>query len=194
MRRRVRGFTVPRIGAAGRYPYRGRVGELRAFLLPVRALRVLLGAGPAQREQVLDLVRPVLAPRRRPQPLGPVFIRVPGTPVLRDDDPTPDDLDRLLLGGAVAPARVRATWHLVEAAAAGLAVSTTHVTGDRPVGLAPLGLAVPGPDELVVGSWTLTQAAAQPSLGSWLDGAVAQVPPNSGKPEVVVFWEPGTAG
>jgi hypothetical protein len=170
------------------------VGELRACLLPVRALRALLGAGPANRAHVRELAAHALTPARRPEPLGPIFTRVPGAPLVRDDEPTPGDLDRLLGGDVVPPDRTRATWRLVEAVASGMAASTTRTMTGRPVGLAPLGLALPQPDDLVVGSWTLTQAAALPSLSSWLDDAVAQVPAGSDAPQVIVFWEAGSAG
>ena len=142
---------------------------------------------------MLALVAPGLAPPRRPDPLGPIFTRVPGAPLVRDDDPTPDDLDRLL-GGAVVPRdRARATWRLVEAAASATATSTTRTRTGRPAGLAPLGLAVAAPDDLVAGSWTLAQAAALPALATWLDAAGAQVPAGSDAPEVVVFWQAGPA-
>lgn len=164
------------------------MGELRACLLPAWALRALLGAGPVNREHVLELVARELAPSSRPEPLGPIFTRVPGAPLVRADDPTPDDLDRLLGPGAVPPGRTRATWRLVEAAAVGMAAATTRTTTDRPVGLVPLGLPLAEPDGLVAGSWTLAQAAAEPALARWLDSAVAQVPEGSGAPDVVVFW------
>ncbi|MGI3786273.1 MAG: hypothetical protein ACRYG2_36475 [Janthinobacterium lividum] len=170
------------------------MGDLRACLLPVRVLRALLEAGQAGRERVVELVAQELAPSLRPEPFGPIFTRVPGAPLVHDDDPTPDDLDRLLGQDVVPPRRARATWRLVEAVATGMAASTTRAATDRPVGLAPLGLALPEPDGLVVGSWTLTQASSLPSLSGWLEGAVSRVPAGSSAPEVVVFWEPGTAG
>jgi hypothetical protein len=174
--------------------YGERVGELRACLLPVWALRALLGAGEANREHVLALVTQELAPPPRPESLGPIFTRVPGASLVRDDDPTPDDLDRLLGQDVVPPARVRATWRLVEAVATGMAASVARATTGRPAGLAPLGLAVPEPDDPVVGFWTLPQASSVPALSTWLAGAAAEVPEGSSAPEVVVFWHAGTAG
>lgn len=170
------------------------MGELRACLLPVWALRALLGAGEANREYVSELVAHEVAPSPRPEPLGPIFTRVPGAPVVHDDEPTPDDLDRLLARDVVPSSRARATWRLVEAVASGMAASTTRTVTARPAGLAPLGLAVPEPDDLVVGFWTLAQASALPALSRWLEGAVAQVPAGSDAPQVVVFWEAGSAG
>ncbi len=170
------------------------MGELRAYLLPVRALRALLGAGPGRRGDVEGLVALGLASSPHPEPLGPIFSRVPGAPLVRDDDPTPDDLDRLLEHEVVAPGRARATWRLVEAVAAGTAAASTRATTGRPEGLAPLGLAVPEPDGLVAGSWTLAQASAQPPLSGWLAGAVTPGPPDPTAPEVVVFWDARWAG
>ena len=72
-----------------------------------------------------------------------------------------------------------------------MAASTTRAASGRPVGLAPLGLAVPALDGLVVGVWTLAQASALPSLSAWLGGAVAQVPAGAGAPDVIVFWTAG---
>jgi hypothetical protein len=135
-----------------------------------------------------------LAPPPRPEALGPIFTRVPGTPLVREDDPTPDDLDRLLGQGSVPPRRVRATWRLIEAVATGMAASVARAATDRPTGLAPLGLAVPEPDDLVVGSWTVAQASSVPSVSGWLHGAVADLPPGSSTPEVVVFWDARTPG
>jgi hypothetical protein len=170
------------------------VGHLRACLLPVRALRALLGAGEANRERITELVAQELAPSPRPRSLGPIFTRVPGAPLLRDDDPTPGDLDRLLGQDAVPPHRARATWRLVEAVATGMATSTASATTGRPVGLAPLGLVVPEPGDLVVGFWTLDQASTVSSLSTWLDGAVADLPAGATAPEVVVFWDARTVG
>jgi hypothetical protein len=168
------------------------VGELRACLLPVRALRALLAGGPANRARVLELVVQELPPPRRPAPLGPIYARVPGATPVPDDQPTPDDVDRLLGQDVVPPTRARATWRLVEAVAVATAAATLRTTTGRPVGLAPLGLAVPEPDDLVVGSWTLAQAAALPAVSAWSRAAVARLPGGSSPPEVVVFWTAGT--
>lgn len=167
------------------------MGELRACLLPAWALRALLGAGAANRDHVLELAARELTPPR-PQPLGPIYTRVPGAPLVREGDPAPDDVDRLLGQDAAVPLRrARATWRLVEAVAAGMASATLRTTAGRPTGLAPLGLAIPEPDDLVVGSWTLAQASGMPSLSTWLEDAVTQVPAGSSAPDVVVFWEAG---
>ena len=69
-----------------------------------------------------------------------------------------------------------------------MAASRALTQDDRPVGLTPLGLAVPVPENLVVGSWTPARAATLPSLAAWLEHALEQVPAGSDTPDVVVFW------
>ena len=163
------------------------MGELRAYVLPPGALRGLLT--PGRRELLEELVRAELPPSPPPRPLGPIWSRVPGTSVVRPDDPTPADLDLLLDGAEVPPGRARAAWRLVEAVAAGTATATVRTRTDRPTGLAPLGLPVPAADGLEVGSWTLAEAAAHPGLQVGLAGAADRLPPGPGAGEVVVFWE-----
>lgn len=170
------------------------MGELRAYLLPVRVLRRLLTGRPTEREHVLALVVDSLGPSRRPEPFGPIYTRVPGVAPVPADTPTRDDLERLLGAQTVPPERARATWRLVEAVAAGVARSTTRTANDRPTGLAPLGLAVPAPDGLVVGSWTVSGAAVLPSLSDWLEVALDPRPDGPDDPDVVVFWEAGPTG
>ena len=162
---------------------------LRAYLLPAWALRAVLGR-PANRDLVVEMVTEQLAASLppQPQPLGPIFTRVPGAPPVRDDAPSRDDVDRLLAQQPVPADRARATWVAVEAVAAAMAASRALSGDDRPVGLTPLGLAVPVPEGLVVGSWTPARAAALPSLVPWLEHAREQAPPGSDAPDVVVFW------
>ncbi|WP_139210007.1 hypothetical protein [Microlunatus flavus] len=165
------------------------MGQLRAYLLPSWALSALLGR-PDNRELVLEAVRPVLPAPRPPEPLGPIFTRVPGTPVLGEGDPTVADVDRLLAATPVPADRARATWLLVEAVASSMAASQARAMTDRPTGLAPLGMAVPDVADVVVGAWTLAQARSQPSTTYWLDAVIDQVPEGSSTPDVVVFWSP----
>ena len=118
---------------------------------------------------------------------------MPGTALLRPDDPTPADLDVLLAGRGVPTARAAATWRLLEAAAAGLAWATTHVTdAELPVGLlAPVDLPVPAVAGLTVAWCPLATAAAVPGLRAWLAGSDAwtAAADRAGRPvpDVVVF-------
>ena len=162
-------------------PYRGRMGELRAYAVDLGRLRALLAGGPAERDRVAALVRPVLAPPPAPVPWGPLFRRVPGTPVLREDDPDAADLDRLLGGEPVPAGRVPAAWRLLEAVVAGLATSSTRTAAPRPDDLRPLGAGAPLPSSPghVAGVWSRTPTPG--ALGDWAAGL-------SPDADVVVFW------
>lgn len=174
-----------------------RVGELRAYALAVAELRGVAGATGERAENVRTLARAAFAP----QPvalgvrdlIGPIYRRVPGRPVLRTDDPTPDDLHVLLAGTSVPPERAAATWRLLEAVVAGLAWSSTPLTDpDLPPGLlAPTGLPVPPVDGLTAGWCPLEQAAAVRGLRGWLSGSDAwsRQAEQAGrtKPDVVVL-------
>jgi len=154
------------------------MGELRAYVVPVAALRDLLTGG-GQRDRVGEIVRRALPTGPAPAPLGPVFSRVPGARVVPHDAPTPADLDRLLTGGMVPADRLPATWRLVEAVAADLATASTRVASERPSGLRPLGLALPEPADAAAGTWSADQARVAPGLRDLLKGCA---------PDLVVFW------
>jgi hypothetical protein len=162
------------------------MGELRAYAVPAWAVRALLGR-PENRELVLDMVRAALGEPARPEPLGPIFARVPGGLVVQDDDPGAEDVDRLLSGARVPGGRASATWRLVEAVASEMAASAVRATRARPSGLTPLGLAVPLPDDLVVGSWTPVEAAEQPLAAYWLE-PLTNAAPDDLAYDVLVFW------
>lgn len=153
------------------------MGELRAYALAVAELRGLMGATGGRAEEVRALAREAYAPPAGPRAvhdlIGPLYRRVPGTPVLRVDDPGPEDLDVLLAGTPVAPVRAAATWRLVEALVAGLAWSATRLADVGPPAgmLAATGLAVPPLAGLVVGWCPVPQAVAVPGLRPWLAGA-----------------------
>ena len=146
------------------------VGELRAYVVPVAALRDLL-TGEDQQDRARELARRVLPSGPAPEPLGPVFSRVPGTRVVPHDAPTPADLDRLLGGGPVPAGRLPATWRLVEAVAAGLATASTRVPTVRPTGLGPLGLPLAVTDGVAAGTWGPARAAEVPGLAALAERA-----------------------
>ena len=159
------------------------VGELRAYALDLAELRAVLDGGPEQRDRAAALVRPVLAPPAAPSPLGPIFTRVPGAPLVRDDDPGPADLDRLL-GGEPAPAdRVRATWRLAEALVAARSRGAASTPSERPAGLRPPPLTLPAVRDCAAGTWDVDQADARPALRAVADA----VRPDPGV-ALVVFW------
>ncbi|GAA3572623.1 hypothetical protein GCM10022197_31730 [Microlunatus spumicola] len=146
----------------------------RAYALAVPELRGLVGATGTLAARVRALAERAYAP---PAPqvrdrLGPIHRRVPGTPVVRPDDPDAADLELLLAGGPVPPDRAAATWRLVETAVAGLAWSSTALAdADLPPGLlAPAGLALPPAPRLDAGWCPLDRAVTAPALAGWLQG------------------------
>ena len=53
--------------------------------------------------------------------LGPIFKRVPATPVISPTQPEPHDVEVLLAGAYVPPDRTGATWRLLETLVQGIA-------------------------------------------------------------------------
>lgn len=153
--------------------------ELRAYALGVAELRGVVGATGARVERFRAVAQRVFAPPdRRPgvrDALGPLYRRVPGARVVRDDDPTPDDLTALLAGSSIPVDRTAASWRLLEALVADLAWSATVVAGDEVPGglLVPVALPLPAPDGPGVGWCALEAAAAVPALRGWLADADA---------------------
>lgn len=176
------------------------MGELRAYALAVGELRGVVGAKGAQADQVRTLVRQAFAQQTAPlrvrDLIGPLYRRVPGRRVVRTDDPTPEDLDVLLAGTPVPPARAGASWRLVEGVVAGLAWSSTAV-GDSvlPTGLlAATGLPLPPLAGLTEGWCALGPAAEVPGLRRWLAASDAWVAAAARavrpRPDVVVLGLP----
>jgi hypothetical protein len=169
----------------------------RAYALAVAELRGLVGPTGTFAQRVRALAEQAFAPDPRPlrvpDAIGPLYRRVPGTPVVRADDPTPADLDRLLAGEAVPAERAAATWRLLEAVVAGLAWSSTPVdpAGLPPGLLSPLGLPLPAVGGLTVGWCRVGRAVAVPGLAGWLadrDGwARAAAQARRPAPDVVVL-------
>lgn len=96
------------------------MGELRLYAIGIDEVRDMFGA-PAELAQRLRYQgHAALAPAQPADRqgllsrLGPIFRRVPGTPVLDPDDPTPEDLDRILAGAYVPADRNVATWRVLE--------------------------------------------------------------------------------
>jgi hypothetical protein len=143
----------------------------RAYALAIGELRSVVGASGTLAAQVRTLAERAYAP---PPPqvrdlLGPLHRRVPGTPVVRPDEPAAADLDRLLAGGPVPPGRAAATWRLVETVVAGLAWSSTVLDGDLPPGLlVTTDLPLPPAPGLSAGWCPLERAATVPALADWL--------------------------
>lgn len=100
------------------------MGELRLYAIAIDEVRDMFGApvdlAARLRAQGHAALQPAGA-AAHPQEhqgllsrLGPMFRRVPGTPVLDPGDPIPDDLERILTGGYVPAERSVATWRVLE--------------------------------------------------------------------------------
>jgi hypothetical protein len=96
------------------------MGELRLYAIGIDEVRDMFGASTESAERLRSQADQAFA---RPQPtertgllskLGPIFRRVPGTPVLEPGDPLPEDLDRILSGAYVPAERALPTWRILE--------------------------------------------------------------------------------
>lgn len=101
--------------------YRGDMGELRLYAIGIDEVRQMFGAPAGLAERLREQARIALSPPPSEahsggllSRLGPIFHRVPGTPVLDPDDPIPADLDRILAGSYIPAERNAATWRLWE--------------------------------------------------------------------------------
>ena len=59
--------------------------------------------------------------------LGPIFRRVPATPVISPTQPEPQDVEVLLAGAYIPPDRMGATWRLLETLVQGTAWGSTRM-------------------------------------------------------------------
>lgn len=100
------------------------MGELRLYAIAIDEVRDMFGAPADLAARLRDQGHAALQPASAAHApehqgllsrLGPIFRRVPGTPVLDPGDPTPDDLERVLAGGYVPAERNVATWRVLEA-------------------------------------------------------------------------------
>jgi hypothetical protein len=105
----------------GPLDYLGDMGELRLYAIGIDEVRQMFGAPVGLAERLREQAQTALAPPQSDarsggllSRLGPIFHRVPGTPVLDPDDPIPADLDRILAGGYIPAERSAATWRLWE--------------------------------------------------------------------------------
>jgi len=96
------------------------VGTLRCYAVAIDQVRDILGAPAAEAATLRAIAAERFTDHRRRrtgllEKLGPLFRRPADAPVVRDDDPTLEDCDRLLSGQHVPPHRLAASWRLMEA-------------------------------------------------------------------------------
>lgn len=112
------------------------MGELRLYAIGVDELRGMFGASPEAADQLRQFAAAALAPSGADSPLslrsrlGPIFRRVPPTPVISPTQPEPHDLEVLLAGAYVLPERTGATWRLLETLVQGAAWGSTRMPLD----------------------------------------------------------------
>lgn len=110
------------------------MGELRLYAIGIDELRGMVGADAASAAHLRELAHRALAP----EPvgarsggllsrLGPIFRRVPASPVVSPTDPEPHDVEVLLAGAYVPPERAGATWRVLETMVQGMAWGSTKL-------------------------------------------------------------------
>ena len=96
------------------------MGVLRLYAIGIDEVRGMFGAPPEDAERLRLQAQAALTPPKTEQrvsllsKLGPIFKRVPGTPVLDPDEPSLHDVEVLISGGYVPAERVPATWRALE--------------------------------------------------------------------------------
>jgi hypothetical protein len=114
------------------------MGELRLYAIGIEEVRGMFGASPQVAEHLRAVAQQAFAPRSTEgaypvgrggllSKLGPIFKRVPATPVISPTQPEPHDVEVLLAGEYVPPNRTGATWRLLEALVQGIAWGSTRM-------------------------------------------------------------------
>jgi len=139
------------------------MGELRLYAVGIDEVRAMFGASPQVAEHLRAVAQRAFAPPGLEGPhdpagrggllskLGPIFKRVPATPVISPTQPEPHDLEVLLAGAYVPPNRTGATWRLLETLVQSIAWGSTR-----------MGLTAQGLDDL---DFALARGGASASIG-----------------------------
>ena len=116
------------------------MGELRLYAVGIEEVRGMFGASPQVAEHLRAVAQRAFAPPGLEGPhdavgrggllskLGPIFKRVPATPVISPTQPEPHDLEVLLAGAYVPPNRTGATWRLLETLVQSIAWGSTRMS------------------------------------------------------------------
>jgi hypothetical protein len=110
------------------------MGELRFYALGIDEVRSMFGASPSVADHLREVARNAFAPPPEDgrhgllSKLGPIFRRVPATPVISPTQPEPHDVEVLLAGAYVPPDRMGATWRLLETLVQGIAWGSTRMS------------------------------------------------------------------
>ena len=115
------------------------MGELRLYAVGIDEVRAMFGASPQVAEHLRAVAQRAFAPPGLEGPhdpagrggllskLGPIFKRVPATPVISPTQPEPHDLEVLLAGAYVPPNRTGASWRLLETLVQSIAWGSTRM-------------------------------------------------------------------
>ena len=110
------------------------MGELRLYAVGLAEVRDVFGAPAETAPRLREIAqRAFAAPEPDPSrtgllsKLGPLFRRTPAAQVISPTQPEPHDVEVLLAGGYVQPARTGATWRLLETLVCGLAWGSTRL-------------------------------------------------------------------
>jgi hypothetical protein len=115
------------------------MGELRLYAIGIEEVRGMFGAPPQVAEHLRAVAQRAFAPpsiegTHDPvgrggllSKLGPIFKRVPATPVISPTQPEPHDVEVLLAGAYVPHDRTGATWRLLETLVQGIAWGSTRM-------------------------------------------------------------------
>jgi hypothetical protein len=110
------------------------MGELRLYAVGIEEVRGMFGASPQVAEHLREVASRAFAPPAVEarggllSKLGPIFKRVPATPVISPTQPEPHDVEVLLAGAYVPPDRTGATWRLLETLVQGIAWGSTRMS------------------------------------------------------------------
>ena len=110
------------------------MGELRLYAVGIDEVRGMFGASPQVAKHLREVARQAFAPPAVEarsgllSKLGPIFKRVPATPVISPTQPEPHDVEVLLAGAYVPPDRTGATWRLLETLVQGIAWGSTRMS------------------------------------------------------------------
>lgn len=95
------------------------MGTVRLFAIAIDEVRDIFGAEESMAARLRTIAADRFSPTAPAPPgllgkLGPLFRRAPEAPVVRPGVPSGSDVEALLSGGYVAPARLSAAWLLLE--------------------------------------------------------------------------------
>jgi len=109
------------------------MGELRLYAVSLDEVRGVFGASAETAQHLRAMAQQAFTPAPEESrtgllsKLGPIFRRPPATQVISPTQPEPRDLEVLLAGAYVPPARAGATWRLLETLISGMAWGSTRM-------------------------------------------------------------------